>query len=61
MDKELLADLEYRIKNLRAEIDNYLDDESDSCSGWDDGYNEGRLIALQSELRFLRQMVDKYQ
>lgn len=59
MNEDLLSDLKYRIKNLRHAIDLLCDDESE-YDEWETGYKEGRLTSMQSELRFLNQMVERY-
>lgn len=53
-----IADIRYRITNLREDIRIIVDDESEhERDSWDCGYHEGRLVSLESELHFLEGLV----
>ena len=51
-----IADIRYRIINLRAEIKHLVDDEYNH-EDWERGYRHGRLTQMESELRFLEGLV----
>lgn len=59
MDKELLADLEYRIENLKTAIV-HIQTLSLATDLWEDGYRCAALYGRESELRFLEGLVARY-
>lgn len=50
-------DIEYRIANLREAIRIIVEDEFESDDMWEHGYRDGRLAQLESELRFLENLI----
>lgn len=59
MDKELLADLHYRIENLKTAIV-HIQTLSETMDPWEDGYRCAALYGRESELRFLEGLVARY-
>lgn len=59
MNKELLADLEYRIMNLREAV-KHIENLTEAADAWDDGYRCAALYGRESELRFLEGLVARY-
>ena len=53
-----IADIRYRIDNLRTAIKIMVEDESETeYDSWERGYHDGRLMQMESELRFLEGLV----
>lgn len=50
-------ELEYRIQNLKFAIEDYEQEDQADLSPWSLGYREGRLQAMESELRFLQGLI----
>lgn len=53
MDPMVLEDLRYRITNLKYAIEDIEVEENDT-GGYEAGYRKGRLVQMESELRFLK-------
>lgn len=47
-----IEDIRHRIQNLRFAIEDIESLETDT-GGWEAGYRKGRLVQMESELRFL--------
>ena len=56
MDVSKFEDILYRIDHLQAAIRIIVEDKYQH-EDWERGYREGRLLSLQSELRFLEGLV----
>lgn len=56
MDGIMLDDLRYRIRNLREAVLQIVDSPL-TGDDWEAGYRKGRLMQLESELRFLEGLI----
>lgn len=50
-------DIEYRIANLRFAIKDFMDEDPAELKEWSKGYREGKILSMESELRFLEGLV----
>lgn len=51
-----LADIRYRIQNLKFAIEDFTNEDPAAVkelTWWEKGYREGKLLSMESELRFL--------
>ena len=48
-----LADIRYRIQNLKFAIEDFKNEDASELTEWSKGYREGKILSMESELRFL--------
>lgn len=48
-----IADIRYRIANLRFAIEDFTNEDPAELTEWSKGYREGKILSMESELRFL--------
>lgn len=48
-----VADIRYRISNLKFAIEDFTNEDPAELTQWSKGYREGKILSMESELRFL--------
>lgn len=48
-----ISDIRYRIQNLKFAIEDFTNEDLSELTEWSKGYREGKLLSMESELRFL--------